>query len=106
MDKAYDRMPTLHSRHLRSNPTIAEKKLWTVLRNRQLVGVRFNRQVPVGPYICDFVARSPRLIVEVDGGRTLLTNLATRRERAFCGRRATASSASGTMMFWRISMES
>jgi very-short-patch-repair endonuclease len=31
--------------------------------------VRFNRQVVIRPYICDFVARSAKLIVEVDGGQ-------------------------------------
>ena len=69
MDKAYDRIPTLRSRELRNNSTKAEQKLWAALRNKQLGGVRFNRQVPIGPYICDFVARSARLIVEVDGGQ-------------------------------------
>ena len=69
MDKAYDRQPTLRSRRLRNNATDAEQKLWSALRNRQLAGVRFNRQVPIGPYICDFVARSAKLIVEADGGQ-------------------------------------
>lgn len=31
------------------------------------LGVRFLRQVPVGPFIVDFLATSARLIVEVDG---------------------------------------
>ena len=34
-----------------------------------MAGVRFNRQVPVGPFIADFAARSEKLIVEVDGGQ-------------------------------------
>jgi len=33
------------------------------------LGARFNRQVPIGPFICDFVARSLNLIIEVDGGQ-------------------------------------
>jgi very-short-patch-repair endonuclease len=32
-------------------------------------GVRFNRQVPIGPYICDFVARTAKLVIELDGGQ-------------------------------------
>ena len=68
-DKAYDRLPTERSRLLRNNPTKAEQVLWGILRNRQLSGVRFNRQVPIGPYICDFASRSDKLIVEVDGGQ-------------------------------------
>ena len=69
MDKAYDRNPTFRSRELRNHSTEAEKKLWLCLRNRQLDGVRFNRQVPIGPFICDFVARTPKLVVELDGGQ-------------------------------------
>jgi very-short-patch-repair endonuclease len=69
MDKAYDRSPRLRSRELRKNPTKAEQVLWSAIRNRQLLGVRFNRQVPVGLFICDFVARSINLVIEVDGGQ-------------------------------------
>jgi very-short-patch-repair endonuclease len=43
--------------------------LWNVLSARKISGVRFNRQVPIGPFICDFVSRSAKLIVEVDGGQ-------------------------------------
>ena len=72
MDKAYDRQPTFRSRELRTNATPAERTLWLHLSNRKLRGVRFNRQVPIGPFICDFVARSPKLIVELDGGQHAL----------------------------------
>jgi very-short-patch-repair endonuclease len=57
------------ARELRAHATKAEKALWRHLSARQVSGVRFNRQVPIGPYICDFVARSAKLIVEVDGGQ-------------------------------------
>jgi very-short-patch-repair endonuclease len=69
IDKAYDRLPTLRSRELRTNATKAERALWAILGNRQLAGVRFNRQVPIGPYICDFAARTAKLIIELDGGQ-------------------------------------
>ena len=69
MDKAYDRVPTERSRELRTNATPAERFLWQHIRNRQLLGTRFNRQVPIGPYICDLVARGPKLIIELDGGQ-------------------------------------
>jgi very-short-patch-repair endonuclease len=68
-DKAYDRLPTVRSRELRTNATKAERKLWTILCNRKLGGVRFNRQVPIGPHICDFVARTAKLVIELDGGQ-------------------------------------
>lgn len=35
--------------------------------NRKLDGIAFRRQVPLAGFICDFVAASHRLVVEVDG---------------------------------------
>lgn len=68
MDKAYSR-PTARARELRSNATDAERLLWKHLSARKIAGVRFNRQVPIGQFICDFVSRSLRLVIEVDGGQ-------------------------------------
>ena len=72
LDKAYNRLPTERSRQLRNNPTDAERKLWAVLRNRQISGTRFNRQVPIGAFICDFVSRTSMLIIEVVADSTRL----------------------------------
>jgi very-short-patch-repair endonuclease len=69
LDKAYDREPNRRSRELRNNATPAERRLWQHIRNRQLSGTRFNRQVPIGPFICDFAARTAKLIIELDGGQ-------------------------------------
>jgi very-short-patch-repair endonuclease len=49
--------------------TDAERKLWSIVRNRQLGGAKFVRQLPVGPYVADFACRDANLIVEVDGGQ-------------------------------------
>ncbi|MEN3747915.1 DUF559 domain-containing protein [Sphingomonas sp. HF-S3] len=68
MDKG-SRRSTVRARDLRNNPTLAERALWAHLSSRQRLGVRFNRQVQLGPYFCDFVARSIQLVVEVDGGQ-------------------------------------
>jgi very-short-patch-repair endonuclease len=68
LDKGYSR-PTKRSRELRLGATEAERKLWQHLRARQVAGVRFNRQFPVGQFICDFVSRSCRLVIEIDGGQ-------------------------------------
>jgi len=57
------------SRNLRKNQTDAEKKLWTILRNRQINGVKFRRQFPVGGYILDFYCPDYRLAIEADGGQ-------------------------------------
>jgi very-short-patch-repair endonuclease len=52
---------------MRREPTFTERKLWALLRNRRLEDLKFRRQVPVGPYVADFVCLSRRLIVEADG---------------------------------------
>lgn len=57
------------ARNLRHNSTDAETKLWSRLRNRQLAGAKLRRQVPLGPYIADFLCADARLIVELDGGQ-------------------------------------
>ncbi len=53
-------------RGLRKNQTSAELKMWELLRNNQL-GVKFRRQVSIGPYIADFYCREKCLVVELDG---------------------------------------
>ena len=83
MDKAYNRLPTARSRDLRANATTAERLLWRHIRNRQLGGVRFNSQVPIGPFICDFVARTPKLIIELDGGQHAVRTADDERRTAF-----------------------
>ena len=55
------------ARRLRQNMTPAEEHLWSALRNRQLEGLRFRRQHPVGNFILDFYCASCKLAVEVDG---------------------------------------
>jgi very-short-patch-repair endonuclease len=58
---------TARARSLRNSATITEKRLWLHLNKRQRQGFRFSRQIPVGPYFCDFLCREARLVVEVDG---------------------------------------
>ncbi|HTM76829.1 MAG TPA: DUF559 domain-containing protein, partial [Devosia sp.] len=56
---------------MRHNPTEAERVLWLLLRNRRLAAFKFRRQVPMGPYIADFLCFEARLIVEADGSQHL-----------------------------------
>jgi very-short-patch-repair endonuclease len=58
---------TNRARALRSRQPAAEDKLWGELRNRQLGGFKFVRQLPIGDYFADFACRDVKLIVEVDG---------------------------------------
>ena len=44
-----------------------ETTLWFRLRNRELGGIKFRRQVVVGPFIADFYCAQARLIIEIDG---------------------------------------
>ena len=55
-----------YARANRKGLNLAEVLLWTELRGSQL-GPRFRRQVPMGPFVADFVCKSHKLIVELDG---------------------------------------
>ena len=54
---------------LRHALTEAELYLWQLLRSRQISDLKFRRQVPVGPWIADFVCFEHMLIVEADGSQ-------------------------------------
>src|SRR5215208_4044605 len=55
------------ARELRRDMSLPEVVLWQAMRKRQLAGVRFRRQHPIGPYILDFYCPAVRLAIEVDG---------------------------------------
>jgi very-short-patch-repair endonuclease len=52
---------------MRREPVMNERALWALLRNRRLDGLKFRRQMPIRPYIVDFICLRHRLIVEADG---------------------------------------
>ncbi|MDI6028028.1 DUF559 domain-containing protein [Corticibacterium sp. UT-5YL-CI-8] len=58
---------TSKARYLRRQETEEESFLWSDLRGRRLNGFKFSRQIPLGPYIVDFLCREQYLVVEVDG---------------------------------------
>ena len=64
-----DRKTIRIARRLRVNQTEAETVLWNRIRNRQIDGNKFVRQEPIAGYVCDFVCRERRLVIEVDGGQ-------------------------------------
>ena len=59
------------ARDLRGHLTDAEQKLWHRLRRKQVHGVQFYRQKPLGKFIVDFYAPAVKLVVEVDGAQHL-----------------------------------
>ncbi len=54
-------------RELRRRQTDAEKKLWSLLRNRRLNNEKFFRQYSLGPYILDYYCPKKMLAIELDG---------------------------------------
>jgi very-short-patch-repair endonuclease len=63
----HSRPQTNLARKLRKKSTKAEQAAWKILRNRQIDGLKFYRQYPVGSYIVDFCCRTLDLVIEVDG---------------------------------------
>ncbi len=63
------------ARELRRKQTPAERKLWSEVRNRKLLGLKFLRQHPVECeidgrkhfFIADFYCAEKRLVIELDG---------------------------------------
>jgi len=64
MDTKYTR-----ARTLRKESTVQEKIIWNLIRNRQLNGLKFVRQYPIGKYIADFACRQKKIVIELDGGQ-------------------------------------
>ena len=56
------------ARSLRENQTKSEGLLWSILRARQLCGLKFRRQHPIGPWVTDFACPEKMLVIEIDGG--------------------------------------
>ncbi len=71
------------ARDLRRHETGAEHGLWPRLRNRQVDGWKFKRQVPLGRFILDFYCADARVAVEVDGAtHSTATELAADADKA------------------------
>ena len=55
------------ARRLRRDETPGEKILWNKLKSKRFYEFKFRRQVPIGPYIVDFLCVEKRCIIEIDG---------------------------------------
>ena len=95
-----DRQQRRRARELRSRMTDAERKLWFALRDRRFAGFKFRRQVPIGPFIADFVCFEARLVIEVDGGQHADSIQDQRRDRWF------AANKFRVMRFWNNEVRS
>src|SRR5687767_3162787 len=75
-------MVSANVKQLRTFMTDAEQKLWRALRSPG-IGGKFRRQVPLGPFVVDFVCFESKLIVEVDGGQHAENRRDIKRDRYF-----------------------
>ena len=56
-----------NAKRLRSSMTPAEFKVWNFLKGKNILGVRFRPQHPLGIYIADFYCNKISLVIEIDG---------------------------------------
>ena len=56
------------ARQLRRKETPSEAMLWQALRGRNVLGTKWRRQQPIGPFVVDFFCAELRLVLEIDGG--------------------------------------
>lgn len=71
----------VRARALRAASTDAESLLWSKLRDRQMLGLKFRRQRPIGPYFADFACLETGLVIELDGGQHAQSDAAVHDER-------------------------
>jgi very-short-patch-repair endonuclease len=56
-----------YAKQMRREMTEPEMKLWFELRAKRFRNIKFRKQKVIGPYIADFAAREPKLVIELDG---------------------------------------
>lgn len=74
------------AKSLRHALTEAGLDLWQLLRSRQLCDFKFRHQVPLGPWIADFVCFEHMLIVEADGSQHVESRHDEFRDADLCSR--------------------
>ncbi|BDD04346.1 endonuclease domain-containing protein [Aureibacter tunicatorum] len=55
------------ARKFRKDSTLSEVILWQEIKNKQILGFEFHRQVPMLDYIVDFYSHELLLVIEIDG---------------------------------------
>ena len=84
----------MRARALRQGQTDAETLLWSKLRDRQILNLKFRRQRPIGSYFADFACLEIGLVIELDGGQHVDNAYDIKRESDM------ASSGFQTLRFW------
>ena len=77
INQSYCALPYIfdNAKVLRQRSTKAEKHLWQMIRNRQLMGFKFRRQHPLKYFIADFYCHEVLLVIELDGSIHELENI-------------------------------
>ena len=76
MTKLYNRQQEKEKRRdLRQSETIAESNMWSQLRNRGCLGLKFKRQFSIDKYIIDFYCPEYKIAIELDGNVHELENV-------------------------------
>jgi very-short-patch-repair endonuclease len=57
------------AKRMRRGMTPAERKVWHALKAHRFQGLHMRRQVPIGPYVADFICHSAKLVIEIDGSQ-------------------------------------
>jgi very-short-patch-repair endonuclease len=70
----------VRAKWMRANPTDAERRLWSMLRDKRMPVFKFKRQLVIAPYIVDFVCLEKRLVVEADGSQHAESGYDARRD--------------------------
>lgn len=63
----YSNHLTKYAKNLRQRQTPAEILLWSKLRGKRFLNIKFKRQQPIDKYIVDFYSIELNLIIEIDG---------------------------------------
>ena len=63
----YNKKLKPRANELRKDRNLSEALLWRELKNRQMLGLNFDRQKVIGNFIADFACEDKRIIIEVDG---------------------------------------
>ncbi|WP_114770306.1 endonuclease domain-containing protein [Microvirga subterranea] len=58
-----------NAKRLRREMTPAERRLWHALKAHRFQGLHIRRQVPMGPYVADFICHTAKIVIEVDGSQ-------------------------------------
>lgn len=94
---------TLRARDLRKESTQAENLLWSCLRNRKILGLKFRRQHTIDRYIVDFVCVRKKIVIEIDGSVHSDSRQAKHdREKYECLRKLGYT----VLRFWNFEVES